>query len=310
MAVYGIVGTVGLDRIRVECSWANPTVSETGQTNAVHTVRYMQWGREGGGRSMNKPQIQVGVQLRIYGLTLIDLTLSVKGSSASHNSTAEPTMAVPDLRRFETTHFQSSKALSKQILHQTFDKNLVILYKTSQDPTRLQDTAKVLQDCKTAKPEMILTRSLVRLWLGALIVKIEKLIFLHFDLVSLSGGYATRSQGPKDRKIFVEWLMCAVNLKSMVSIGSWVEERMELRARVVWIQHGVGCLVQFYRSTAAENKCCLMFQPSESVMRHKCLPSRTSGELEPQFNIDRLETNCRRANGGAHDDYIRDPPPN
>ncbi|KAF8160472.1 hypothetical protein K438DRAFT_2071137 [Mycena galopus ATCC 62051] len=58
----------------------------------------------------------------------------------------------------------------------TFDKNLVILYKTSQDPTRLQDTAKVLQDRKTAKPEMILTRSLVRLWLGALIVKIEKLV--------------------------------------------------------------------------------------------------------------------------------------
>ncbi|KAF8152707.1 hypothetical protein K438DRAFT_1778446 [Mycena galopus ATCC 62051] len=62
----------------------------------------------------------------------------------------------------------------------------------------LQDTAKVLQDRKTAKPEMILTRSLVRLWLGALIVKVEKLpscllllhfskafaqIFLHFDLV-------------------------------------------------------------------------------------------------------------------------------
>ncbi|KAF8184531.1 hypothetical protein K438DRAFT_1766223 [Mycena galopus ATCC 62051] len=106
--------------------------------------------------------------------------------------------------------------------HQTFDKNLVILYKTSQDPTRLQDTAKVLQDRKTAKPEMILTRSLVRLCLGALIAKIEKLlswlllqhfskafaqIFLHFDLVSLCGGYATRSQGPKDRKIFVEWLM-------------------------------------------------------------------------------------------------------
>ncbi|KAF8176829.1 hypothetical protein K438DRAFT_1939206 [Mycena galopus ATCC 62051] len=60
--------------------------------------------------------------------------------------------------------------------HQTFDKNLVILYKTSQDPTRLQDTAKVLQDRKTAKLEMILTRSLVRLWLGALIVKIEKLV--------------------------------------------------------------------------------------------------------------------------------------
>ncbi|KAF8206871.1 hypothetical protein K438DRAFT_1756214 [Mycena galopus ATCC 62051] len=60
--------------------------------------------------------------------------------------------------------------------HQTFDKNLVILYKTSQDPTRLQDTAKVLQGRKTANPEMILTRSLVRLWLEALILKIEKLV--------------------------------------------------------------------------------------------------------------------------------------
>ncbi|KAF8166333.1 hypothetical protein K438DRAFT_1775219 [Mycena galopus ATCC 62051] len=54
--------------------------------------------------------------------------------------------------------------------------------RTSQDPTRLQDTAKVLQlailqqDRKTANPEMVFTRSLVRLWLEALILKIEKLV--------------------------------------------------------------------------------------------------------------------------------------
>ncbi|KAF8160466.1 hypothetical protein K438DRAFT_1776458 [Mycena galopus ATCC 62051] len=189
-----------------------------------------------------------------------------------------------------------------QLEHQTFDKDLVILYKTSQDPTRLQDTAKVLQDRKTAKPEMILTRSLVRLWLEALILKIEKLIFLHFDLVSC----ATRPQGPKDRKIFVKWLMeeMQVNSESQLQqiIRTMEGEGDEVHSQIESLKHendmlhnNFEKLQEHYTQKSSESKNhTLMFMINQKA--HILTQFQTNKELEEKkIQIETLQQELETA---------------
>ncbi|KAF8206730.1 hypothetical protein K438DRAFT_1756089 [Mycena galopus ATCC 62051] len=105
-----------------------------------------------------------------YGVLFMRNHISTQKSKARHGikmadtvqETPNTVRLTTDFRELHRTYRIQPYGTRRYITDHTFDKNLVILYKTSQDPTRLQDTAKVLQDRKTAKPEMILTRSLVR----------------------------------------------------------------------------------------------------------------------------------------------------